>query len=70
MFYLVDLEGKDKLTFSDLIKVSDYLGYTLSPQEIEQIIKQVNKTTGKKEFTWDQFNEHIARKVDKKSSFF
>lgn len=32
MFYLVDLEGKDKLTFSDLIKISDYLGYTLNPQ--------------------------------------
>lgn len=31
MFELVDLEGKEKLTIGDLLKISDNLGYGLSP---------------------------------------
>ena len=52
-----------------MMKVSDYLGFGLTPQELEMIIKKASGTA-KRDLTWDEFNEHITKKVEKKTNFF
>lgn len=66
IFDLCDIEGKEKLTFSDLRKISDAMKYNLSDDSIQQIITAVSGK-GKREITWEQFNEFLARKVDRKN---
>jgi Ca2+-binding EF-hand superfamily protein len=41
MFNLIDLECKDKLSFADLIKVSDYLGFSLTVEELQHILEGI-----------------------------
>lgn len=68
MFDLVDLDGKEKLTVGDLLRLSDQLGYGLSPEEIQTIVKNVAGPK-ERELTWPQFNQHIAKKMEKKTAF-
>lgn len=68
MFELADLEGKEKLTVGDLLRLSDNLGLSFSPEQIQTIVKSVAGPR-ERELTWAQFNEHIAKKVEKNSVF-
>jgi len=63
---LLDVEGKDKLTFSDLRKISDAMKYKLSDDEIQEVIRTVTGGN-KKDITWDQFNTYLTSKVEKKN---
>lgn len=62
----MDVEGKDKLTFSDLRKISDAMKYKLSDDEIQEVIRTVTGSN-KKDITWDQFNTYLTSKVEKKN---
>ena len=66
MFELVDLEGKEKLTIGDLLRISDQLGYGLSVDEIGQLVRNIAGPKAR-EITWQQFDEHVAKKIEKKS---
>ena len=63
---MCDIEGKEKLTFSDLRKISDAMKYNLSDDAIQEIITTVSGK-GKREITWEQFNGYLAKKVEKKN---
>ena len=65
MFELVDLEGKEKLTIGDLLRISDHLNYGLSPDEIQQIVRKIAGPKAR-EITWEQFDEEVARKNKEK----
>lgn len=41
MFELVDLDGKEKLTIGDMLRLSDNLGFNLTPDEIQTIVKNI-----------------------------
>jgi hypothetical protein len=51
-----------------LLRLSDQLGFNLSPDEIQTIVKNVAGPK-ERELTWPQFNQHIAKKAEKKSAF-
>jgi Ca2+-binding EF-hand superfamily protein len=68
MFDLVDLEGKEKLTISELLRLSDNLGFNLTFDEIQTIVKNIAGPK-ERELTWTQFNQHIAKKVEKKTVY-
>lgn len=67
MFELADLEGKEKLTVGDLLRLSDNLGLNFTPEEIQTIVKSVAGPR-ERELSWAQFNEHIAKKVEKNAA--
>lgn len=53
------------MTFSDLRKISDAMKYNLSDEAIQEIITTVSGK-GKREVTWEQFNDYLARKVERR----
>lgn len=66
MFNLVDLEGKERLSVGDLLRLSDSLGFGLTPEEVQSLVKNIGGHK-ERELTWEQFNNYIAKKVEKKS---
>ena len=67
MFALVDPEQREVLQLEDLKRISEQLKYSLSEDEIQEVVNNV-AGFGKREISWDQFNKYIAKKVDKKAS--
>lgn len=55
------------MTFSDLRKISDAMKYNLSDEAIQEIINTVSGS-GKREITWEQFNEYLGRKAERKNN--
>lgn len=65
MFNLVDFQKKGLLDMEDLKKIVEYLRYSLSEEDLQEVINNV-AGFGKSEISWEQFNKYIARKVEKK----
>lgn len=65
-FTLVDIEGKERLNFNDLKKLSNMLKFNLTDDQIQEVITNVSGK-GKRDITWEQFNSHIAKKMEKRN---
>lgn len=55
------------MTFSDLRKISDAMKYNLADEAIQEIINNVSGS-GKREITWEQFNDYLGRKAERKNN--
>ena len=63
MFELVDLEGKEKLTYSDLKRISQNLDLDFEEPEITEIIHNLAGPKERNEVTYEQFEAYIAKKI-------
>ena len=63
MFNLVDREGKNKLHFSDLKRISEKLDYNFEDAELTEIIHNVAGPKEKNSITYEQFENYIAKKL-------
>lgn len=66
---MIDRQAEERLTFFELKKIAKMLRYTLTDDQIEEIITRV-AGKGQREISWQQFNDYLDRHVNKKNSRF
>ena len=64
-FMLVDREGEERITFNNLKKVAGMLKLGLTDDQIQEAIQSI-AGKGKQSISWEQFNQHLAKKTEKK----
>lgn len=62
---LVDREGEERITFNNLKKVAGMLKLGLTDDQIQEAIQSI-AGKGKQSISWEQFNQHLAKKTEKK----
>ena len=65
---MVDREGEERITFNNLKKVAAMLKLNLTDDQVQEAIQSI-AGKGKQSISWEQFNAHLAKKLEKKSKW-
>ena len=62
---MLDRQGEGRVTFGTLKKISNMLKLNLTDDQVQEAIQSI-AGKGKQALTWEQFNAHLAKKLEKK----
>lgn len=62
---MLDRQNEGRVTFATLKKVSQMLKLNLTDDQVQEAIQSI-AGKGKQALSWDQFNTHLAKKLEKK----
>jgi len=64
-FAMLDRQNEGRVTFGTFKKISQMLRLNLTDDQVQEAIQSI-AGKGKQALTWDQFNSHLAKKLEKK----
>ena len=62
---MLDRQGEGRVTFATLKKISQMLKLNLTDDQVQESIQSI-AGKGKQALSWEQFNAHLAKKLEKK----
>ena len=65
---MLDRQNEGRVTFGTFKKISQMLRLNLTDDQVQEAIQSI-AGKGKQALTWDQFNSHLAKKLEKKKWF-
>ena len=66
--HLLDLEDRQAIGFSDILKISDYLKFNMTPSDIQDLLDSMgNEENSGRKISWEEFNSYMNKKMNKRT---
>ena len=64
--HLLDLEDRQTIGFSDILKISDYLKFNMTPTDIQDLLDSMGSEENRgRKISWEEFNSYMNTKMKK-----